>query len=72
MPASLSLSTASPREILLLDDNLTAISVLCKTSHMQTTNISTTMETADLVTLALLADGYDAIHILRPWEQHDV
>ena len=62
-----SLPTTSPPELPLPDDNATAMSVLCKIMHLQTENISTSMNYADLGTLALLADKYDCTHLLRPW-----
>jgi hypothetical protein len=60
------LSAASPPELPLPDDDAAAMSVLCKTIHLQTENISTSMDYADLGTLALLADKYNCTHLLLP------
>ncbi|KAF3045405.1 hypothetical protein E8E11_007957 [Didymella keratinophila] len=62
-----SLSATFPPEPALPDDDLAAMSVLCKIMHLQTEDISTGMDYADLGTLAPLADKYDCTRLLRPW-----
>lgn len=43
------------------------MSVLCKIMHLQTKDISTGMDYANLGTLVLLMDKNDFRHLLRLW-----
>jgi hypothetical protein len=56
---SQNLSSTSPREMPLPDDNPVQMTTICKLAHMQTSDNPEKLDVADLANFAVLCDKYD-------------
>ncbi|KAH6868410.1 hypothetical protein BKA58DRAFT_194529 [Alternaria rosae] len=63
------LSTASPKNIALPDDDAESMTLFCKFIHMQTANLTREPSFDDLPDLAIICDKYGCTESIRSWLQ---
>ncbi|KAF1833171.1 hypothetical protein BDW02DRAFT_631490 [Decorospora gaudefroyi] len=63
------LSSTSPREVRLPDDDPVHMTTICKLVHMQTSDIPEKLGVAELAQFAVLCDKYDCVDGVRGWSK---
>ncbi|KAF2651683.1 hypothetical protein K491DRAFT_606412 [Lophiostoma macrostomum CBS 122681] len=63
------LSSASPREVPLPDDDPILMQLLCNICHLRNSEIMRQYDSGFLVEFAVLCDKYDCIEAVRPWNE---
>jgi hypothetical protein len=63
------LSPASPKTIQLTDDNPKCMTMFCKLTHLQNSDIPVKLELDDLIDFAIFCDKYDCADSVRPWSK---